>query len=110
MIARKRLIDQDARPFLYQHIGDYQVEQLRSTMGSRFRIGDLAEIVLGLFGALPLPVDENPNKNMGRIAGSSKTLVLADSPNKMKGLTTLRRGIEIRYNIIVGGRKVSVLG
>ncbi|WP_344923238.1 site-specific DNA-methyltransferase, partial [Acetobacter lovaniensis] len=62
MITRKRLIDQDAKPFLYQHIGDYQVEQMRSTLGSRFRIGDLAEIVLGLFGALPLPVEENPNK------------------------------------------------
>ncbi|KKC25013.1 site-specific DNA-methyltransferase [Sphingobium sp. H39-3-25] len=110
MIARKRLIDQDARPFLYQHIGDYQVEQLRSTMGSRFRIGDLAEIVLGLFGALPLPVDENPNKNMGRIAGSSKTLVLADSPNKMTGLTTLRRAIEIRDNLMGGWDKVIVLG
>lgn len=67
MVTRKRLIDQDATPFLYQHIGDYQVEQMRSTMGSRFRIGDLAEIVLGLYGALPLPVEENPNKNMGRL-------------------------------------------
>lgn len=25
MIMRKRLIDLDAKPFLYQHIGDYQV-------------------------------------------------------------------------------------
>ena len=44
MITRKRLIDQDAKPFLYQHIGDYQVEQMRSTMGSRFRIGDLGVV------------------------------------------------------------------
>ena len=109
MIARKRLIDQNAKPFLYQHIGDYQVEQMRSTMGSRFRIGDLAEIVLGLFGALPLPIEENPNKNMGRIQGS-KTLVLADSPNKMTGLTTLRRAIEIRDNLMGGWDKVIVLG
>lgn len=110
MVTRKRLIDQDAKPFLYQHIGDYQVEQMRSTMGSRFRIGDLAEIVLGLFGALPLPVDENPNKNMGRIAGGSKILVLADSPNKMTGLATLRRAIEIRDNLMGGWDKVIVLG
>lgn len=109
MIARKRMIDQSAKPFLYQHIGDYQVEQMRSTMGSRFRIGDLAEIVLGLFGALPLPVEENPNKNMGRLHGS-KTLVLADSPNKMTGLTTLRRAIEIRDNLMGGWDKVIVLG
>lgn len=109
MVARKRLIDQDAKPFLYQHIGDYQVEQMRSTMGTKFRIGDLAEIVLGLFGALPLPVEENPNKNMGRIQGS-KTLVLADSPNKMTGLATLRRAIEIRDNLMGGWDKVVVLG
>lgn len=110
MVARKRLIDQDAKPFLYQHIGDYQVEQMRSTLGSRFRIGDLAEIVLGLFGALPLPVEENPNKNMGRLAGGSKSLVLADSPNKMTGLATLRRAIEIRDNLMGGWDKVIVLG
>jgi hypothetical protein len=41
MITRKRLIDQDAKPFLYQHIGDYQVEQMRSTMGSVNRRGNL---------------------------------------------------------------------
>lgn len=109
MVTRKRLIDQNAKPFLYQHIGDYQVEQMRSTMGSRFRIGDLAEIVLGLYGALPLPVEENPNKNMGRVQGS-KILVLADSPNKMTGLATLRRAIEIRDNLMGGWDKVVVLG
>lgn len=109
MVTRKRMIDQDAKPFLYQHIGDYQVEQMRSTMGAKFRIGDLAEIVLGLFGALPLPVEENPNKNMGRLQGG-KTLVLADSPNKMTGLTTLRRAIEIRDNLMGGWDKVIVLG
>jgi adenine-specific DNA-methyltransferase len=110
MVARKRMIDQNARPFLYQHIGDYQAEQMRSTMGSRFRIGDLAEIVLGLFGALPLPAEENPNKNMGRLTGGSKTLVLADSPNKMTGLATLRRAIEIRDNLMGGWDKVVILG
>ena len=109
MLMRKRLIDLDAKPFLFQHIGDYQVEQMRSTMGSKFRIGDLAEIVLGLFGALPLPFEENPNKNMGRLQGS-KTLILADSPNKMTGLATLRRGIEIRDNLMGGWDKVIILG
>lgn len=109
MLTRKRLIDQCAKPFLYQHIGDYQVEQMRSTMGSKFRIGDLAEIVLGLYGALPLPIEDNPNKNMGCLAGS-KTLVLADSPNKMTGLATLQRAIEIRDNLMGGYDKVVVLG
>jgi adenine-specific DNA-methyltransferase len=109
MMTRKRLIDQDAKPFLYQHIGDYQVEQMRSTLGTKFRIGDLAEIVLGLYGALPLPAEENPNKNMGRLQGS-KTLVLADSPNKMTGLATLKRAIEIRDNLMGGWDKVVILG
>jgi adenine-specific DNA-methyltransferase len=109
MIARKRLIDQDAKPFLYQHVGDYQVEMARSTMGRKFRTGDLAEIVLGLFGALPLPLEENPNRNMGRIS-HTKTLVLADSPNKLTGLTTLKRAIEIRDNLMGGWDKVVVLG
>ena len=79
------------------------------TMGRKFRIGDLAEIVLGLFGALPLPVDENPNRNMGQVP-HTRTLVLADSPNKLTGLTTLKRAIEIRDNLMGGWDKVIVLG
>jgi adenine-specific DNA-methyltransferase len=46
---------------------------------------------------------------MGRIQGT-KTLVLADSPNKMTGLATLRRAIEIRDNLMGGWDKVVVLG
>lgn len=109
MITRKRLIDQEAKPFLYQHVGDYQVEMARSTLGRKFRMGDLSEIVLGLFGALPLPAEENPNRNMARIP-HTRTLVLADSPNKLTGLTTLKRAIEIRDNLMGGWDKVVVLG
>jgi adenine-specific DNA-methyltransferase len=109
MVTRKRLIDQDAKPFLYQHVGDYQVEMAKSTMGRKFRVGDLAEIVLGLYGALPLPLEENPNRNMGRIP-HTKTLVLADSPNKLTGLTTLKKAIEIRNHLMGGWDKVIVLG
>lgn len=78
-------------------------------MGRKFRTGDLAEIVLGLFGALPLPVEENPNRNMGRIA-NTKTLVLSDSPNKLTGLATLKRAVEIRDNLMGGWEKVIILG
>ena len=52
MITRKRLIDQEAAPFLYQHIGDYQLETARSMTGRRVKTGDLAQIILGLYGAL----------------------------------------------------------
>ncbi|MEQ1738802.1 MAG: site-specific DNA-methyltransferase [Methyloglobulus sp.] len=65
MIMRKRLIDQNAQPFLYQAIGDYQVEAAKASLGRQFKIGDLAHIVLQLYGALPLPPEENPMRNLG---------------------------------------------
>jgi adenine-specific DNA-methyltransferase len=117
MIMRKRLIDQDAKPFLYQAIGDYQVEAAKATLGRDFRIGDLSQIVLSLYGALPLPMDVNPQRNLGQIAGmelggkkSSKTLVLADSPNKLTGAATLKKAIAQRDNLLGGWDRVVVLG
>ena len=53
MIMRKRLIDLEAKPFLYQAIGDYQIEAAKAHLGRDFRIGDLSQIVLSLYGALP---------------------------------------------------------
>jgi len=139
MVMRKRLIDQNAQPFLYQAIGDYQVEAAKSTLGRKFRIGDLSTIVLQLFGALPLPPEDNPNRNLGYIpspqanhAGlscpapdgqvqirsqricptgrGSKTLVLADSPNKLTGAATLKKAIAQRDTLMGGWDKVIVLG
>lgn len=111
MIMRKRLIDQSAKPFLYQAIGDYQVEAAKATLGREFRIGDLSQIVLSLFGALPLPAEDNPTRNLGQItAGGSKTLVLADSPNKLTGAATLRKAVAQRDSLMGGWDKVVVLG
>lgn len=117
MIMRKRLIDQNARPFLYQAIGDYQVESAKATLGRDFRIGDLAQIVLSLYGALPLPADVNPQRNLGQIAGlnvgaarGSKMLVLADSPNKLTGMATLKKAIAQRDTLMGGWDRVTVLG
>jgi adenine-specific DNA-methyltransferase len=109
MITRKRLIDQNAKPFLYQHVGDYQVEMARSTMGRKFRVGDLSEIVLGLFGALPLVPEDNPNRNLGRVP-HTKALVYVDSPNKMTGLVTLKKALQLRDAHMGGWDKVIVLG
>ncbi len=118
MIMRKRLIDQDAKPFLYQAIGDYQVEAAKTHFGKRdFRIGDLSQIVLSLYGALPLPPEANPQRNLGQIAGvdfggrcGSKTLVLADSPNKLTGAATLKKAIAQRDSLMGGWDRVVVLG
>ena len=109
MITRKRLIDQDAKPFLYQAIGDYQVEQARSTLGRRFRVGDLAQVVLKLYGALPLPVEENATGSLGRLA-DSKTLVMVDSPARLTTVSTLRRAQQYRDSVLGGFDKVVVLG
>jgi adenine specific DNA methylase Mod len=109
MITRKRLIDGAAKPFVYQSIGDYQKEQLHSTMGTKYRIGDLSAVVLNLFGALPFPVEDNPQRNLGRL-GKTKTLVYVDSPNKLCGMATLRKAQELRETFMGGWDKVVVLG
>jgi adenine-specific DNA-methyltransferase len=109
MIMRKRLIDQDARPFLLQAIGDYQVEVAKSTLGRKFRVGDLAQIVLGLYGALPLNPEDNPNRNLGKIP-QSRSLIFVDSPQKLTGLATLKKAQELRGSHLGGWEKVVVLG
>lgn len=109
MVARKRLIDQDAKPFLYQAIGDYQIEQARSTLGRSFRVGDLAKVVLDLFGALPLPNEENANGSLGRLPGT-RTLVFADSPSRLTTISTLKRVQGYREAKMGGFDKVVVLG
>ena len=111
MVMRKRLIDQGAKPFLYQAVGDYQIEAAKSHFGRGVRSGDLSDIVLSLYGALPLPLEENPQRNLGQIAFQGKTtLVLADSPNKLTGLATLRRAQLQRDSLLGGFDRVVVLG
>lgn len=108
MVMRKRFIDQEAKPFLYQSIGDYQREQLQSTMGAKYRIGDLAQVILGLYGAIPFPVEDNPVKNLGYIP-QSKNLVYVDSPSKLCGLSTLQKAQQLRDSHLGGWNKVTVL-
>jgi adenine-specific DNA-methyltransferase len=111
MVMRKRLIDQNAKPFLYQAIGDYQVEAAKAMLGRQFKIGDLSQIVLSLYGALPLPPEDNANRNLGKlVGGGSKTLVLADSPNKLTGAATLKKAAALRDSLMGGWDKVVVLG
>jgi len=109
MVTRKRLIDQNAEPFLYQAIGEYHVEQARSTLGRSFRIGDLAQVILRLYGAVPLPDEENPGGNLGQIPGH-KILVMADSPSRLTTASTLRRAQQQRDTLMGGFDKVVVLG
>lgn len=109
MVTRKRMIDQNSKPFVYQAIGDYQVEQARSTLGRRFRVGELSQVVLNLYGALPLPPEENVNGSLGRLPGT-RTLVYVDSPAKLTTVSTLRRAQGYRDGKLGGFDKVIVLG
>lgn len=108
MITRQRLIDQEAKPFLYQSIGDYQKEAFTSSRLFR-RIGDLSQVVLNLYSALPFPDEQNPNRNLGYIK-NSRTLVMVDSPSKLTGYATLKKAQELRESFLGGWDRVVVLG
>lgn len=108
MVMRKRLIDQEAKPFLYQAVGDYQVEAAKAHFGkSAYRVGDLAHIILGIWGAEPLAPENNPGRNLGK---SRDTLVVVDSPGKLTGTATLKKAIAQRDNLLGGFKRVIVLG
>jgi len=109
MISRKRMIDQDSQPFLYQAIGDYQIEQAKSTLGKKFKVGDLSRTVLEIFGALPLPPEENAAGNLGRMA-DGKELVFVDSPSRLTTISTLKRAQQLRDSKMGGFDTVTVLG
>ena len=50
---RKRFIDNEVKPYLYQSIGDYSKENFATSHIAEARsIGDLSKIVLGLYGAI----------------------------------------------------------
>jgi len=108
LVMRKRLIDQNSKPFLYQSIGDYQKEAFSSAKLYR-RVGDLAHVVLQLYGAIPFTDDQNPNRNLGYIK-ESRTLVMVDSPGKLTGMATLKKAIEYKNSFMGGWNKVVVLG
>jgi len=109
MVSRKRLINQDAKPFLYQAIGDYQVEQARSTLGKKFKVGDLSRTVLQIYGAQPLPPEENTGGQLGQMPEGSE-LIVVDSPSRVTTLSTLKRAQQLRDTKMGGFASVTLLG
>ncbi|MDY6372721.1 MAG: DNA methyltransferase [Bacteroidales bacterium] len=108
LVMRKRLIDQEVKPFLYQAIGDYQKEMMHGTRLFR-SIGDLSQVVMQLYGALPFTPEQVADRNYGYIK-DERTLVYVDSPNKLTGRATLRRASEATQSLLGGGwRKCIVL-
>lgn len=107
LVMRKRFIDQDVKPFLYQAIGDYQKEMMHGTRLFR-SIGDLSQVVMQLYGAMPFTPDQVADRNFGYIK-DSRTLVYVDSPNKLTGRATLRRASEATQSLLGGGWKKAVV-
>ncbi len=108
MIMRKRLVDQNAEPYLYQAVGDYQKEVFASNKIYK-RVGDLAIVVLGLYGAIPFTKEQCPSRNLGYIKGG-RTLVIVDSPNKLTNAASIKKARELRETYLGGWDKVIVLG
>lgn len=107
LVIRKRLIDQEVKPFLYQAIGDYQKEMMHGTRLYR-TIGELSQVVMQLYGALPFTPDQVSDRNYGYIK-DERTLVYVDSPNKLTGRATLRRASEATQSLLGGGWKKCVV-
>lgn len=109
LIMRKRLIDQEVKPFLYQSIGDYQKEAFQNNRLVK-RVGDLSQIVLGLYGAIPFTPEQTNDRNFGYIKGT-RTLVMVDSPNRLTTSATIRRAVEAKATLLGGDwERVVVLG
>lgn len=109
LVMRKRFIDQEVNPFLYQSIGDYQKEAFHNNKKLR-RVGDLSQVVLGLFGALPFSPDQVSDRNFGYVKGT-RNLVMVDSPNRLTTAATVRRAVEAKASLLGGDwDKVIVLG
>ena len=109
LVMRKRFIDMNAKPFLYQAIGDYNKEAF--TSGKQFgKIGDLCEVLLKLYGALPFTKEECSDRHWGKIKGG-RTLVYADSPNVITDKATIKRAAVACKGFMGGGwSKCVVLG
>lgn len=109
LIQRKRFIDNEVKPFLYQSIGDYSKEAFGASKLFK-RIGDLSEVVLKIFGAEPFPVENCATRNFGQIR-ETRTLVIVDSPNKLTSAATVKRAAEAQNTALSGGwSKVILLG
>lgn len=107
LVMRKRLIDQEVKPFLYQAIGDYQKEMMHGTRLFK-NIGELSQVVMQLYGALPFTPDQVSDRNFGYIK-DERTLVYVDSPNKLTGHASLRRASEATQSLLGGGWKKCIV-
>ena len=106
MVMRKRLIDNEVKPFLYHSIGDYQREMYELDKREYKTLGNLAQVVLNLYGAKSFTEEDAP-ANLGYMGDA---LVWVDSPNHVTNAYTIRRAMERCERFMGGWKKVIVLG
>ena len=110
VIMHRRLI-RDAKPYLYQAIGDHHVETAKIPPGPQlYRVGDLSAIVLSLYGALPLQPEDNPLRNLRVSFARQEDAVLVDAPSKLTGDVPPAQAIAQRATTCWAAGTVVVLG
>jgi DNA modification methylase len=107
MIARNRLIRQNAGPFRVQTVGGVPKAGLSGNTAKR--AGDLAQAVLNLFGAVPFAPGETPSRNLGYIP-QDRTLVLVDASSRPTGPGTIRKARALRESVPGEWEKIVILG
>lgn len=108
MVMRKRFIENDCKPYLYQSLGDYQKESLSQNFGRRISIWWLSQVVMWLYWAIPFSVEDNPQRNLWYIP-QTKILIYVDSPNKLTWYNTLKKALAERESFLGWRNRVIVL-
>lgn len=108
LITRKRLIDNNAKPFLYQSIGNYQKEMFEKSKIKT--VGNLVKVVLKMFGAELLSSEyTNGINNLG--IKDKNILVYTDSPRIITNKNSFEKAVRYKENILGGAfKKVIILG
>jgi adenine-specific DNA-methyltransferase len=102
-VTRNRLVQQDAKPFLIENIGNYQREMIYLSGG---RIGEMQRILLKLYGATPHP--QHRDLGTRHMNGQGVDLVHVGYPDrpttarKVEELARLAAGLDGKgYNQLV---------
>jgi adenine-specific DNA-methyltransferase len=91
---RKRLIEQNADPFLFQVIPTPIQNAAQSSSRQKYCASDLTQIVLLIYGAEPLPSKGATDCNLGQMYQlGRKTLVMVARPDELIDLETLKKAL-----------------
>lgn len=82
----------------------------QAASGHELRIAELAQVVLSLYGAEPLPAGYNPCGNLGQItSGGRRRLVLVASPDEVIDVAAVKKACLLRDVVMGGWDEITVL-